>query len=39
MAALADAALILHAQALWDAGRLAEYAEAVAEMRRREMGE
>ena len=39
MAALADAALILHAQALWDAGRLAEWREAVAELRRRQMGE
>ncbi|MGN6561773.1 MAG: hypothetical protein ACTHMU_03855 [Thermomicrobiales bacterium] len=37
--ALADAALIRHAQALWEAGRLAEWREAVAELRRREMGE
>ncbi|MGN6759452.1 MAG: hypothetical protein ACTHMJ_24040 [Thermomicrobiales bacterium] len=34
-----DAALIRHAQALWEAGRLAEWREAVAELRRREMGE
>ena len=39
MAALDDAALILHAQALWDAGRLAEWREVVAELRRRHMGE
>ena len=50
MAALDDAALgdlppqaavtfILHAQALWDAGRLTEWREVVAEMRRRGRGE
>ena len=39
MAALDDAALIRHAQALWDAGRWAEWREAVAEMRRRQMGD
>lgn len=31
--------VIRHAQALWDAGRWVEYAEAVAELRRRGMGE
>lgn len=39
MAALDDAALLLHAQALWDAGRLTEWREVVAEMRRRGLGE
>lgn len=39
MAALDDAALICYAQALWDAGRWAEWREVVAELRRREMGE
>lgn len=39
MAALDDAALIRHAQALWDAGRWAEWREAVAELRRRQMGD